>query len=283
MSCGLCFECDNCVVYCPQTAVARVPKKEATTGRYVVHRLRQVHRLPHLHGRLPDRLHPDGARRVARCAATAHRRRIGRAVGALLALAAALAAAGRAAAEARRRACRSPTVAEARAGRRCVEDTAFMRRNHMELLKHQRDRTVHEGIRTTQHSLANCVDCHAEHEDGPRHRQQGRASARAATATPAVKLDCFECHADRREGRQRPRRRVTPPGAQARMSAASTSSAGASASVALPRASTAADGRSSPGARPSPASRSRPASRCSSSRRPPARRARVGARCAGAC
>jgi NADPH-dependent glutamate synthase beta subunit-like oxidoreductase/Pyruvate/2-oxoacid:ferredoxin oxidoreductase delta subunit len=35
MSCGMCFECDNCVVYCPQTAVARVPKKEATTGRYV--------------------------------------------------------------------------------------------------------------------------------------------------------------------------------------------------------------------------------------------------------
>ncbi|MDR2240468.1 MAG: NAD(P)-binding protein [Zoogloeaceae bacterium] len=35
MSCGLCFECDNCVVYCPQTAVKRVPKKDATTGRYV--------------------------------------------------------------------------------------------------------------------------------------------------------------------------------------------------------------------------------------------------------
>jgi len=35
MSCGQCFECDNCVVYCPQTAVARVPKKEATMGRYV--------------------------------------------------------------------------------------------------------------------------------------------------------------------------------------------------------------------------------------------------------
>jgi NADPH-dependent glutamate synthase beta subunit-like oxidoreductase/Pyruvate/2-oxoacid:ferredoxin oxidoreductase delta subunit len=35
MSCGQCFECDNCVVYCPQIAVARVPKKEATTGRYV--------------------------------------------------------------------------------------------------------------------------------------------------------------------------------------------------------------------------------------------------------
>jgi NADPH-dependent glutamate synthase beta subunit-like oxidoreductase len=36
MSCGMCFECDNCVVYCPQGAVSRVPKKEATLGRYVV-------------------------------------------------------------------------------------------------------------------------------------------------------------------------------------------------------------------------------------------------------
>ena len=35
MSCGMCFECDNCVVYCPQLAVKRVPKKEASTGRYV--------------------------------------------------------------------------------------------------------------------------------------------------------------------------------------------------------------------------------------------------------
>ena len=35
MSCGLCFECDNCVVYCPQTAVYKVKKTEATTGRYV--------------------------------------------------------------------------------------------------------------------------------------------------------------------------------------------------------------------------------------------------------
>ncbi len=35
MSCGLCFECDNCVIYCPQTAVKKTPKSEATTGRYV--------------------------------------------------------------------------------------------------------------------------------------------------------------------------------------------------------------------------------------------------------
>jgi NADPH-dependent glutamate synthase beta subunit-like oxidoreductase len=35
MSCGLCFECDNCVIFCPQTAVKRVPKKERAVGRYV--------------------------------------------------------------------------------------------------------------------------------------------------------------------------------------------------------------------------------------------------------
>ncbi|MCB1368156.1 MAG: NAD(P)-binding protein [Rhodobacteraceae bacterium] len=35
MSCGMCFECDNCVIYCPQDAVFRVKKSERTTGRYV--------------------------------------------------------------------------------------------------------------------------------------------------------------------------------------------------------------------------------------------------------
>jgi len=35
MSCGICFECDNCVIYCPQAAVHRVKKSEATIGRYV--------------------------------------------------------------------------------------------------------------------------------------------------------------------------------------------------------------------------------------------------------
>jgi NADPH-dependent glutamate synthase beta subunit-like oxidoreductase len=35
MSCGQCFECDNCVVYCPQTAVFKVSKTKSTTGRYV--------------------------------------------------------------------------------------------------------------------------------------------------------------------------------------------------------------------------------------------------------
>ncbi|MEN8761044.1 MAG: NAD(P)-binding protein, partial [Thiogranum sp.] len=35
MSCGMCFECDNCVIYCPQDAVFRVKKDQKTMGRYV--------------------------------------------------------------------------------------------------------------------------------------------------------------------------------------------------------------------------------------------------------
>ncbi len=35
MSCGMCFECDNCVIFCPQDAVFRVKKNLSTTGRYV--------------------------------------------------------------------------------------------------------------------------------------------------------------------------------------------------------------------------------------------------------
>lgn len=35
MSCGMCFECDNCIIYCPQDAVFRVAKADRTTGRYV--------------------------------------------------------------------------------------------------------------------------------------------------------------------------------------------------------------------------------------------------------
>ncbi len=35
MSCGMCFECDNCVIYCPQDAVYRVKKDKHTVGRYV--------------------------------------------------------------------------------------------------------------------------------------------------------------------------------------------------------------------------------------------------------
>lgn len=93
-------------------------------------------------------------------------------------------------------ASRVPKPVVATAGGKCVEDTAFMRRNHMELIRHHRDLTVHEGIRTTRHSLANCVNCHADPKTG---RVTGSRDAfcEGCHAYAAVKLDCFECHSDR--------------------------------------------------------------------------------------
>ncbi|MCP4407204.1 MAG: NAD(P)-binding protein [Gammaproteobacteria bacterium] len=35
ISCGMCLECDNCVIFCPQDAVFRVKKDKSMTGRYV--------------------------------------------------------------------------------------------------------------------------------------------------------------------------------------------------------------------------------------------------------
>jgi NADPH-dependent glutamate synthase beta subunit-like oxidoreductase/Pyruvate/2-oxoacid:ferredoxin oxidoreductase delta subunit len=36
LSCGLCLECDSCVVYCPQAAVKKVPRAQHALGRYVL-------------------------------------------------------------------------------------------------------------------------------------------------------------------------------------------------------------------------------------------------------
>ena len=88
-----------------------------------------------------------------------------------------------------------PVVAISATGS-CVEDTQFMLRNHMELLKHHRDRTVREGVRTTQHSLANCVNCHASPKTG-RVTGSGDAFCESCHRFAAVTLDCFGCHADR--------------------------------------------------------------------------------------
>jgi hypothetical protein len=79
----------------------------------------------------------------------------------------------------------------------CVEPTDYMRRNHMELIKHQRDATVHEGIRATEHSLAGCVDCHVSAGPGAQALAiDGEDQfCGACHAYAAVNVNCFGCHA----------------------------------------------------------------------------------------
>lgn len=82
-------------------------------------------------------------------------------------------------------------------GEKCVEPTDEMRRNHMKKILHQRDRTMHDGIRTTQHSLKNCVNCHADPKTNSVLGKDGFCSSCHRYA--AVSIDCFECHTDKRE------------------------------------------------------------------------------------
>lgn len=78
---------------------------------------------------------------------------------------------------------------------RCVQDPATMRREHPDMLKHQGDLTVREGIRTRQYSLKECVECHASTKTGSVLGKQGFCQSCHDYA--GVKLDCFGCHASK--------------------------------------------------------------------------------------
>ncbi len=87
-----------------------------------------------------------------------------------------------------------PVVEKALAGTQCVADPAFMRRNHMKLLKHQRDDTLRGGVRTGRFSLKACIACHASQTT---HSVSAASSnfCQSCHAYAAVQIDCFECHA----------------------------------------------------------------------------------------
>jgi len=88
-----------------------------------------------------------------------------------------------------------PTIVidKARAGEHCVEDTAFMRKNHMKLLMHQRDETMHKGIRNGKYSLKKCINCHASTKDD-RVVGSDEHFCQSCHTYAAVSLDCWECH-----------------------------------------------------------------------------------------
>ena len=75
-------------------------------------------------------------------------------------------------------------VIPAEAGSKCVEETAYMRANHMIVLKNSRDEAVREGVRKISHSLHNCSSCHTSREEfcDRCHEYVG--------ANP----ECFDCH-----------------------------------------------------------------------------------------
>ena len=92
-----------------------------------------------------------------------------------------------------------PVITKAVKGEQCVEDTEYMRKNHMKLLNVHRDKTVIEGVRTQKHSLKQCINCHASEKTG------SVATAKedfcvSCHSYAAVKIDCFDCHSTKPQG-----------------------------------------------------------------------------------
>jgi hypothetical protein len=88
-----------------------------------------------------------------------------------------------------------PVVAPAKSGTQCVADPGYMRRNHMSLLKHQRDDTVRGGIRgaAAHYSLRQCIDCHANAKTGSVIAEPTDFCT-SCHRYAAVSIDCFDCH-----------------------------------------------------------------------------------------
>ena len=79
---------------------------------------------------------------------------------------------------------------------KCIAPVEEMRRNHMDMLKHQRDRTMRSGIRGEPASLNACIECHASKQTGSV-LGSNDSFCQGCHSYAAVKLDCFECHQPR--------------------------------------------------------------------------------------
>jgi hypothetical protein len=75
----------------------------------------------------------------------------------------------------------------------CVAPPEQMRREHPDMLRHQRDLTVHRGERGRKVSLNACVACHADRRTGSVIGSD-RAFCQGCHSYAAVHIDCFDCH-----------------------------------------------------------------------------------------
>ncbi|MDK9719771.1 MAG: Hdr-like menaquinol oxidoreductase cytochrome c subunit [Rhodospirillales bacterium] len=85
------------------------------------------------------------------------------------------------------------------AGEKCLAAAATMRRNHMSMLMHRRDATMHQGVRASTNGLKACLDCHAVNDGAgqPVGIDSDKHFCRVCHDYAAVKVDCFECHASK--------------------------------------------------------------------------------------
>lgn len=112
-----------------------------------------------------------------------------------------------------------PTIPQA-TGDPHPEGNDYMRRNHMKMMRHDRDLTMYDGIRPAHASIAACFDCHAvKDEEGiPVTVADERHFCRTCHDFAAVRIDCFDCHRSTPEGVDEPEihaGRLSVPGREA--------------------------------------------------------------------
>lgn len=82
------------------------------------------------------------------------------------------------------------------------EGREYWRRNHMDLMRHDRDLTMREGERAIGASLKGCFDCHAARDAAGQVLSYADAGhfCRSCHDYAAVRVDCFMCHRSTPEG-----------------------------------------------------------------------------------
>ncbi len=82
----------------------------------------------------------------------------------------------------------------------CVQPEDEMKKNHMKYILHQRDATMHEGIRTKTYSLKECINCHVPENSEVRYGDDKHFCSSCHNYA-GVSIDCFQCHTDRPMGK----------------------------------------------------------------------------------
>lgn len=98
-----------------------------------------------------------------------------------------------------------PAIPEA-SGDPHPEGNAYMRRWHMDMMRHDRDETMYEGARDVNASIGECFECHAVKDDAgtPVTYADERHFCRTCHDFAAVQVDCFDCHRSTPEGFEEP-------------------------------------------------------------------------------
>jgi len=88
-----------------------------------------------------------------------------------------------------------PHISEGK-GEECVAPEDVMRKDHMKFILHQRDETMHEGIRTEKYSLKKCINCHVvkDANQQPVTYKDSKHFCVSCHQYASVKIDCFQCH-----------------------------------------------------------------------------------------